>query len=175
MYLKVFKRFFKEAFDKLFIWFLVSLILFVIFKNILAFLIFIFPFGRFLIKFVKFYSADLLPEKIIKINGASNFLEYWYLDLSNAFDDSKIEFNRYGFALFDYKNDIGKRVTPTNVAFIALYYLQKYLRSKQAKFLRYYKDQIGYIKNRYLDLGDRGLVWVFDFDWIEGKGVLKAP
>lgn len=128
-----------------------------------------------MIKFVKLYSADLLPEKIIKIESTSSFLEYWYWDLENIFENRNIEFDKYGFVLFDYGEVIGKRITPTYVATVALYYLQKYLKSKQKRFLSCYKDQIGYIKNRYLDLGDRGLVWVFDFDWIEGKGILKAP
>jgi len=170
----IIKYFIKKILQKLWVWIITISIFSIIFsKYFFIFLFFILI--RFLIKEFKFYTTSLLPSKDIKLTNFKNFsYYYYYLDIN--FDDNEIKFNNDGISFFDYGYPIGKKITPTHVSFVSLMYLQKYLKNRNSNYYyKVYKNHVEWIKNKYIDLGFRGYVWVFNFDWKEGCGVLRAP
>lgn len=87
----------------------------------------------------------------------------------------QVKFDEDSILMFDYGDPIGVKYNPAYISWWALLNLKSYLSTRGKKNLDNFRFQVAWLLKNQKEGKGKSAIWTYDFDWYEGKTILRAP
>jgi hypothetical protein len=130
-------------------------------------------------KLLNFYHSYMATIPIF-ISEPRGPLDYFIwsdslFGISNNLPHTRVRFDENSVLMFDYGDSIGVRYNPAYIGWWGLLNLRRYLVIGEKIGLENFRRQVEwFLKNQKRDR-EKSAIWRYEFDWNEGKTVLRAP
>lgn len=117
----------------------------------------------------------------VSTNMINNPLEY-YIKSDNLFGISlsenklskKVHFDENNLPMREYRN-LGIYYNPAYIAWWAIINLEEYVKNDDVNYLENFYSSIHWLCENCIETERGFVIWPYNFDWKEGKSILKAP
>lgn len=86
-----------------------------------------------------------------------------------------MKFDEASVLMFDYGGFIGVRYNPAYIGWWGLLNLRRYLAIGEKIGLENFRRQVEWLLKNQKGGGEKSAIWIYEFDWNEGKTILRAP